>query len=684
MRIAALFAGMLALAPQAAGDRYDVVVYGGTSAGIVAAVQAARMKRSVVLVEPGRHLGGLTSGGLGMTDSGNRAVIGGVSREFYQRLKAHYDQDSSWKWEKRPDYPHYKAGDDAIWRFEPGVAEKVFRDMIREAAVPVVTGERLDLKKGVVREGTRIAAIVMESGRTFKGRIFIDATYEGDLMARAGVTYTVGREANSVYGETLNGVQTRRAVSHQFNKPVDPYVKPGDPSSGLLPGVHGDSPGEEGQGDRRVQAYCFRMCLTDVPGNRLPFPKPEGYDPRRYELYLRYIQAGWRDVWGNHKLMPNRKTDTNNHGAFSTDNIGMNYGYPDGDYATRERIIREHETYQKGMMWFLVNDPRVPEDLRAKIAKWGPARDEFTDNGNWPHQIYVREARRMVSDYVHSELDCRRQRVTPESVGMGSYNMDSHNVQRYVDAKGHARNEGDIQVNPGGPYMISYRSLRPKAEECTNLLVPVCVSCSHIAYGSIRMEPVFMILGQSAATAAAFAIEEDIDVQKVDYAKLRERLLKDKQVLEHGGGGRGDAPRGVDPKGLPGVIVDDAQARLTGLWPESGSVGPYVGAGYRHDDNGHKGGKSARFEAPLPKAGRYEVRFAYTANPNRATNVPVSVHHADGTETVRVNQQKAPWEGGFVSLGTFRFAAGRAVVVVETGGTDGHVIIDAVQFLPKE
>ncbi len=668
---------IVALPLLAAQDRYDVVVYGGTSGGVAAAVQAARMGRSVVLIEPGRHLGGLTSGGLGMTDSGNRAAIGGLSREFYQRVKAHYDQDSAWRQEKRPDYKFFKAGEDALWRFEPHVAEKVLGDLIREAKVPVVLRERLDLGKGVTREGTRLTAITMESGKTFRGRVFIDATYEGDLMARAGVTCTVGREANSVHGETLNGVQARRAVSHQFLKPVDPYVKPGDPASGLLPGVHGGPPGEEGQGDKRVQAYCFRMCLTDDPANRLPFPKPEGYDPMRYELYLRYIQAGWRDVWGNHQLMPNRKTDTNNHGAFSTDNIGMNYGYPEGDYAAREKIIKEHETYQKGMMWFLVNDPRVPEDLRAKIEKWGLAKDEFKDNGNWPHQIYVREARRMVSDYVHTELDCRRSRQTPESVGMGSYNMDSHNVQRYVDADGKARNEGDIQVNPGGPYMISYRSIRPKAEECTNLLVPVCVSCSHIAYGSIRMEPVFMVLGQSAATAAAFAVEADLDVQKVDYDKLRERLLRDKQVLDLGGKPQSEAPGGT--------VVDDAQAKLVGTWTESSAVGPFVGAGYRHDENRQKGEKSARFEAALPKAGRYEVRFSWTPNPNRATNVPVTVHHAEGTAAVRVNEQKAPEEGAFTPLGTFRFEAGRpAVVVVETAGTDGHVVIDAVQFLPKD
>jgi hypothetical protein len=519
------------LARAAEPVSYDVVVYGGTSGGVVAAVQAARMGKRVILVEPGKHLGGLTSGGLGMTDSGNRAAIGGVSREFYQRIKQYYDQPAVWKQQTRQEYGWWRKTDDAWFRFEPHVAEQVYRDMLHETSVKVVFGERLDLNGGVKKAGPRITAIVMESGASYRGTIFIDASYEGDLMAKAGVRYAIGRESNAVYGETLNGVQTGRR-GHQFLRDVDPYVKPGEPASGLLLGIHAGSPGVDGQGDKRIQAYNFRMCLTDVPENRVPYPKPAGYDPLRYELLLRYLTPEWKDIFGNHQPMPNRKTDTNNHGAFGTDDIGMNYDYPEGDYATRARIVKEHETYQQGLMWFLANDPRVPEPVRQRVGKWGLAKDEFLDNGNWPHQIYVREARRMLSDYVHTEHDCRRTRVTPEPVGMGSYNMDSHNCQRYVDDQGHVRNEGDVQVNPGGPYTISYRSLCPKAAECTNLLVPVCLSCSHIAYGSIRMEPVFMVLGQSAATAACFAIDGKLDVQKVPYDKLRERLLADKQVLE--------------------------------------------------------------------------------------------------------------------------------------------------------
>ena len=684
MRFLAAALALTLAGPAAPEDTYDVVVYGGTSAGVVAAVQAVRMGKSAVLIEPGRHLGGLTSGGLGLTDSGNKSVIGGISREFYRRVKKHYDDPAAWRQEKPGQFRSYNPRSRDIWRFEPHVAEKVYREMIREAKIPVVFGERLDLKRGVRREGTRIVEIAMESGRTFRGKIFIDATYEGDLLPGAGVSTHVGREPNSRHGESLNGVQTRRAVSHQFVRPVDPYVRPGDPSSGVIPRVQAGSPGKEGTGDKRVQAYCFRVCMTDVPENRVPWPKPDGYDENQYELLFRNFEAGDMRLPWKPDMMPNRKTDTNNKHAFSMDNIGMNYDYPEGDYATRERIIKEHEVYQKGLLWSLANHPRVPEKVRAVFSRWGLAKDEFTDNGNWPHQLYIREARRMVSDYVNTELDCRRLRKTPESVGLGSYNMDSHNVQRYVDANGHVRNEGDIQISPGGPYAISYRAIRPKAEECANLLVPVCLSSSHIAFGSIRMEPVFMVLGQSAATAAVHAIEDGVTVQEVDYGKLKRRLLADGQVLEfHAPPRPTSGSLAVAPSSLKGIVVDDANAKLKGEWTSSRSVGPLVGSAYRHDGNEEKGRKSARFEAKLPKAGRYDVRLAYTAHSNRSASVPVTIHHLEGSKTVRVNQQRRPDLGPFVSLGTYSFGTDRpAAVVVSNEGTTGHVIIDAVQFLP--
>jgi hypothetical protein len=512
-----------------------VVVYGGTSGGIAAAIQTARMGKSVVLIEPTRWLGGLTTGGLGATDIGNKRAIGGISREFYQRVWKFYNDGAHWTRETRDEYdarnPRRDPADQSMWTFEPHVADVVFAEMLQEAKVEVVREARLDLDGGVKRDAGAITEILLESGDSYPGKVFLDATYEGDLLAEAGVAYHVGREACSVYGETLNGVQTKNAKAHQFIKDVSPYLKPGDRYSGLLPLVGAGGPGEEQSGDRRLQAYCFRLCTTDVAENRRPWPKPAGYDAAQFELLLRNFEAGddripWHPVW-----MPNRKTDTNNNFAISTDYIGANYDYPDGDYAVRQRIWQEHVDYQQGLLWTLANSPRVPEQVREQFQRLGLARDEFVDNDNWPRQLYIREARRMVSDYVMTEHNCRRQKVAEDSVGMGAYNMDSHNAQRYVDARGFVRNEGDVQVSVK-PYPISYRAICPRAAECTNLLVPVCLSASHIAYGSIRMEPVFMVLGQSAATAAVQAIEANVGVQQVDYNQLKARLLADKQVLD--------------------------------------------------------------------------------------------------------------------------------------------------------
>jgi hypothetical protein len=455
-----------------------------------------------------------------------------IAREHYRLIKAHYYMPEAWNFQRSEACPLYRLDRDAIWAFEHHVAERAFETIIEEFKIPIERSQWLDRERGVEKAGTRIVAIRTLDGKTYRGRTFIDATYEGDLMAAAGVSFTVGRESNATYGETLNGVQSRRDFSHQFERPVDPYLTPGDPSSGLLPRIHAGPPGNEGEGDRRIQAYCFRMCLTVVPENRVPFAKREGYDPMQYELLGRYLRAGWTDVFHKFDPIPNRKTDTNNHGAFSTDNIGANYDYPEASYERRRAIIKEHEVYQKGLMYYLANDPGVPATIREAMNRWGLARDEFADNGHWPRQFYVREARRMVSDFVMTERHVRRSVATPESIGMGSYSMDSHNVQRYVDVNGHARNEGDLQIRPGGPYPISYRAIVPKSAECTNLLVPVCLSSSHIAYGSIRMEPVYLILGQSAAAAAALAVDQDVDVQNVSYETLRARLVADGQVIE--------------------------------------------------------------------------------------------------------------------------------------------------------
>ncbi len=511
---------------------YDIVVYGGTSAGIIAAIQAAKMDQSVVLVSPTQHLGGLTTGGLGRTDTGDTSSIGGLSREFYQRIKTYYDQEEAWEYQHRDHYQGYKEEADAMWGFEPHVAQKVYHQWLDEYHIPVLTGQKLNRKNGVLVRDGEIQWIETLSGHRFFGKVFLDCTYVGDLMAAAGVSYTVGRESNRQYEETLNGVQKEKTVNHQFNLQISPYVKPADPHSGLLPFVHGGRPGEEGEGDHRVQAYCYRMCLTNSSSNKKPFPKPDHYEEQDYELLLRYYEAGFDEMPWINSPMPNHKTDTNNRTPFSTDFIGKNYDYPEASYAQRRQIEKEHEQYQKGVMWTLAHHPRMPASIRERISEWGLARDEFTGNGNWPHQLYIREARRMVGKYVMTEHDCRRTVETPKPVGLGSYNMDSHNCQRYVDEEGWVRNEGNIEVSPGGPYEISYDSLVPKENECTNLLVPVCLSASHISYGSIRMEPVFMILGHSAATAASLTVEENLAVQEVDYALLKEHLLEDGQILE--------------------------------------------------------------------------------------------------------------------------------------------------------
>lgn len=542
--LAALQLNADAAPASAAGPKsYDVVIYGGTSAAVVAAAQAKKLGKTVIVVSPDKHLGGLSSGGLGFTDTGNKAAIGGLAREFYHRIWKHYDDASSWTFQKKEQYGNKGQGTPAIdgeqrtmWIFEPHAAEKVFEDFVREHEIPVIRDEWLDRKTGVRKEGSRITAITMLSGNTYHGKMFVDATYEGDLLAAAGAEYHVGREANSKYDEKFNGVQT--GVLHHrhhfgvFKTPIDPYVIPGDPSSGLLPRITAEKPGPFGSEDKKVQAYCFRMCLTNEPENRVPFAKPEGYDPKQYELMARVYANGWKETFEKFDPIPNKKTDTNNHGPFSTDNIGFNYDYPEADYARRKAIIREHEVYQQGWLYFVSTDPRVPEDVRKEMSTWGLAKDEFKDNGHWPHQMYIREARRLVGKFVMSEHEVLNKKPIADSVGMGSYTLDSHNVQRYVTPEGHVQNEGDIGVKTNGPYRIAYGSIVPKEGQCDNLFAPVCVSSSHIAYGSIRMEPVFMILGQSAATAAAIAIDDNLSVQQVPYEKLRTHLLRDGQVLE--------------------------------------------------------------------------------------------------------------------------------------------------------
>lgn len=543
MKTRILLTSLLASHLLAAEEKsHDIVVYGGTSGGIIAAIQAVKSERSVVLVSPTEYLGGLTTSGLGWTDLGRDTILGGLSRDFYTRLYHHYTDDAAWRWEKREDYGNKGQGvkfalnpeTQIASTFEPSAATAVFQAMLEEHNINVVVA-RLDLKNGVEMDGKRIRAIRTEDGRVFPGKMFIDASYEGDLLPGAGVSFTTGRESNATYNETINGIQTALATKNQLRNGIDPYIVPGDPSSGLLPGVNPDAGGEDGEGDHRFQAYCFRMVLTDVPENRVTIEKPDGYDEATYEILFRAIEAGKRSGFTKFDLMPNRKTDSNNTGGISNNPVGWNYGddwnWTTLDHDERLNLAKKHENYQRGFMWTLANHPRVPENIREEYSKWGLPRDEFTDNGHWPHQLYVREARRMVSDFVMTEHHCMRREPVPASIGLAAYTMDSHNVQRHV-RDGMVKNEGDIQVRVPGPYPVSYHAIVPKNGECENLFVPWSLSASHMAFGSIRMEPVFMILAQSAVLAADLCLDHDLSVQELEYETLRPALLEAGQVLE--------------------------------------------------------------------------------------------------------------------------------------------------------
>ena len=682
----------LLLAPvtflNAAEESHDIVVYGGTSGGVVAAIQAARSGHSVILISPTQKLGGLTASGLGMTDTaGYRQIIGGLAKEFYQRIGRHYADPANWRSGDREAYMK-KVGpglarDGMMHYFEPHIAERAFEEWAAESKLVIVRGERLDLRHGVIKEGARITALRMESGRTFPGKIFIDASYEGDLLPGAGVTYTLGRESQQAYKERFAGVQPRTGVEHQFRHQVDPYVKPGDASSGLLPEIHAATPavmGPEGSADKLIQAYNFRLCLTDVPENRVPIQRPEGYDAARYELLGRYFKAGFDHPFGLHDAMPNRKTDLNNFGPFSVDYLRGNDGYVEGDYATRERIVAEHIRYQKGLLYFFLTDERVPTEIRQQLARWGYAKDEFTDNGNWPWQIYVREARRMVSEQVMTEHHVLGHQIVADSVGLGCYPLDCHNVQRFVSADGYALVEGGVYQTGHSPYPISYRSIVPLRTECENLLAPWSLSASHVAFLSIRMEPVFMTLSQSAATAASLALRNRCAVQDIAYDQLRLDLAKQNQVLdfkpEH------PKPEPIAPASLAGVVVDDLDVTFTDDWV-CRHDGRFVGQSFRSDVSHGKADKTFRFRAILPKAGRYEVRYAYAKVRGASKNVPVTVYTAQGPKAVRLDLSLTPpIDGLWVSLGKFDFDAQEAIVVVSNAGTTGTVITDAVQFLP--
>lgn len=524
-----LFIAACLLTMMAAGQQkdktltYDVCIYGGTSAGVIAAYTAHKMGKSVVMIVPDSHIGGLSSGGLGQTDIGNKGVIGGLSREFYKQIGKSYGVAEAWK-------------------FEPSAAKKVFDDFIKEASVPIINAKKIE---SIVKEGTAIKSLVLVNTygspgqkQSVAAKMFLDCTYEGDLFALAGVSYTVGRETNALYNETYNGYLLaeygKESGLHQFPDGISPYKTPGKPSSGLVYGVSADAPALRGEGDKKIQAYNFRICLTDSAENRIPITRPKGYDPAKYELLARLFEAQpdkrkLNDyfIWSR---MPNRKTDINNRGGFSTDMIGANFNWPEASFDERKKIFDDHLSYTKGLLYFFITDKRVPDSLRQAVAQWGYPKDEYVTSDNFTPQLYVREGRRMIGEYVMTEHNCTGEKKVEDPIGMAAYAMDSHNCQRIV-VNGMAKNEGNVEVRGFRPYPVSYRSIIPKRTECTNLLVPVSLSASHIAFGSIRMEPVFMVLAQSAATAAVQAINENKTVQEIDYNVLKAQLLKDGQIL---------------------------------------------------------------------------------------------------------------------------------------------------------
>lgn len=625
----------------------DICIYGGTSAGVIAGYTAKKMNKSVLVIEPGKRLGGLTSGGLGYTDIGNKYAITGLSRDFYRRIGKHYGRFET-------------------WIFEPGVAERTFQQYIKEGGVEVLYQQPITAAK---KEGKRVTEIQTAS-TIIRAKMFIDCSYEGDLMAKAGISYTVGREDNSQYGETYNGAQLRE--KHQFPDGIDPYKEPGNPASGLLWGISPEKVEKQGTGNKKIQAYNFRICLTNEQQNLIPISKPDDYDPARYELLLRVVQKLQpRNLSGMLKidLMPNHKTDINNNGPFSTDMIGMNYDYPEADYATREKITKDHELYNKGLLYFIGHDPRMPEHLRKEMLQWGYPKDEYPTTGNWSPQMYVREARRMVGAYVMTQANCEGREIVKDGIGMAAYTMDSHNCQRIVE-NGMVKNEGDVQIGGFGPYPIAYRSIIPTSSDCSNVLVPVCMSASHIAYGSIRMEPVFMVLAQSAAVAASMAIDNHQSVQDVNVPKLQ-ALLRQK-------------PLATDA--TPEILVDNddpAHVTLTGNWQKEtkGAYGPTMFIS--------NSAATIRYTPTVTRSGNYRI---YTYVPKR-TDLPSSTHihlSADGKTAKQVAYTPASIKvegqtsGEWVDLGTIKLTkGGKAYVEITNEGKDGEVVADAVLFYPQ-
>jgi FAD dependent oxidoreductase len=634
---------------------YDICVYGGTSAGIIAAYTAKMHGKSVILIEASGHLGGLTSGGLGQTDIGNKYAITGLSRQFYRKIGAHYG-----KFEQ--------------WTFEPSVAKNILLTYLEKADKVLLNNEL----QSVIKAKTIITSVKIKNFKTQKTQIinakqFIDCTYEGDLMAKAGVSFTIGREANAKYNETWNGVHM--LDKHQFPDGIDPFKIKGNSKSGLMWGISPNPLAKEGTGDRKIQAYNFRMCLTDSAENRLTITKPADYDPNRYELLLRYIEKKKPHVlnWALMHLqpMPHRKLDINNSGPFSTNLIGGNYDYPNATHAQRKAIQKKHENHIKGYFYFLGNDPRVPEHLRKEMLKWGYPKDEYTESNNFSPQMYIREARRMVSEMVMTENHCIGKETVTDGIGMAAYTMDSHNTQRIVvkDSTGkfQVKNEGDVQKGLGGldPYPISFRSIVPKKTQCTNLAVPVCMSASHIAFGSIRMEPVFMVLAQSAATAASMAIDDKAAIQNISISDLQKELNSNP----------------LADKSTPDILIDNASNDNFKVSGESEIIKKAYGR-YGRDYVILKNGE-AIFSQNHQANGAYAlyVYFPKSENLSQTTTVEIKVDKESFLQKIELSSEENEW----YKLGDYNIKAGQKTeVILRTSSSKGKIIADAVLWTERK
>jgi hypothetical protein len=683
---------------QSKAEEFDIVVYGGTSGGVSAAVQAARMGKHVVLVEPGRHLGGMTSGGLSAVDIGDPRSVGGIAREYFTWLVAHYGKELNWG-EAFESHGRGGAATGGAYSIEPHVAETVFDKMASEAGVVVLREARL---KSVTKDGARIKTLLFEDGRSVRGKMFIDTTYEGDLMAEAGVRYTVTREGNAKYGESYNGIfytpQYQPRTGHlepgangrvkggqgawDRDFPLDPYVVKGDPGSGLLPLISEGEPGIPGEPAPGIQAYCFRLCLTTDESNMVPISAPPNYDPKRYELVGRFVEACLANGdemdlrwFSKHDELPNEKWDFNT-ATFGGNLPGLSWAWPEASYAERDKLSKELENYHRGLFHFLRTDPRVPKKVKEDVERFGLPKDEFTDTGGWPHQVYVREGRRMVSDLVLTEDHTFGREIAPKSISLGSYGTDAHEIRRIVK-DGVVAREGKIAGGRGGfgPYQIGYDAIVPKADECENLLVTFALSASHSAFASIRMEPPFMVTSQSAATAASIAIDEGTPVQAVDYVRLKKQLLKDGQILK----GSKQKPRPT----LTGIVIDDAEATFRGTWTKSNAAGSLSGSSYHHDSGKERGKKSVSFTRSIEASGRYDVRLLYSAHENRATNARIVLAIGDKLHGLEMNQRLPNVvDGKARSLGVFTIEQGLEVnLTLFNRGADGIVSVDGLQLV---